>query len=103
MKPRHAIALAFTFWLLLSPPLHDEDVDLSAPIKHWRPTGHLFDSRDDCQAYKNQLASSSSLITNGGFDSLIRVPLSEKAKSSVQQTITQATCVSSDDTRLNRK
>ena len=100
MKLRHAAALALTFWLLVSPPIHEEKVDLSAPVKHWRLTGHVFDSLDDCQAYKAQIIAGSSLVGTGTFDKLFKAPLPEKLTTTVKQALSSSTCVSSDDPRL---
>jgi uncharacterized protein YfaP (DUF2135 family) len=99
MKPRHAAALALGFWLLATPPIHETEVDLTAPLKHWRASGHFFDSLDDCQAYKVKVIAGSSVLGAEIFDQ-VKAAQREKIKTAVKQAISDSTCVSSDDPRL---
>jgi hypothetical protein len=102
MNLRHTAALALTFWLLVTPPLHDEKVDLSAPVRRWRVSGTFFDSPDDCQAYKAKVIAGSSVLGAEIFDK-VKAPLREKIKAAVSQSISDSICISSDDPRLKEK
>jgi hypothetical protein len=96
MKPHHASALALGFWLFLVPPLQGEHVDFSAPMRHWRVAGHLFDSLADCQGFKAKM-----IANQDSTQELLKAPFPEKVNKNIKQAFSASTCVSSDDARLN--
>jgi hypothetical protein len=91
MKQRHAVALAFAGWYLITPPSTlPPDVSYKAPLRKWHIV-RSFDTADDCEDSRSSFFE----------DSRQKVALNMLEPA--YRDFMFAECIASDDPRLKEK
>jgi len=113
MKLRHAAALALVllavsmagcspkaFWLLMVPPIHGGQVDISAPLKSWTTMYHPFRSLSECEQMRQSIIAFSANKQDMEKMQKMLKNFGAGVWETTKTLESHATCVASDDSRL---
>jgi len=104
MKLRHTAALALVgFWLIMRPPYSGHRLNLDAPLRQWRLSGHIFDSDSACEEARQQLIQNLGVRTPHFEEELqqtLKKPIPHQDIENLKVGLEHAVCVSSNDPRL---